>query len=64
MKYSAQVYESVLNVEAGLLSVKRRQGFTIVELLVVIVVIGVLAAITIVAYNGMQARAYNASLVN
>ncbi len=32
-------------------------GFTIVELLIVIVVIGILAAITIVAYNGVQARA-------
>ena len=32
-------------------------GFTIVELLIVIVVIGVLAAITIVAYNGIQKRA-------
>jgi prepilin-type N-terminal cleavage/methylation domain-containing protein len=32
-------------------------GFTIVELLIVIVVIGILAAITIVAYNGIQARA-------
>ena len=32
------------------------QGFTIVELLIVIVVIGILAAITIVAYNGIQNR--------
>lgn len=36
---------------------QRQTGFTIVELLIVIVVIGVLAAITIVAYNGIQARA-------
>ena len=35
----------------------RRKGFTIVELLIVIVVIGILAAITIVAYNGIQTRA-------
>jgi len=34
-----------------------RRGFTIVELLVVIVVIGILAAITIVAYNGISSRA-------
>ena len=32
-------------------------GFTIVELLIVIVVIGILAAITIVAYNGITSRA-------
>lgn len=34
----------------------RGRGFTIVELLIVIVVIAVLAAITIVAYNGIQQR--------
>lgn len=32
-------------------------GFTIVELLIVVVVIAILAAITIVAYNGIQSRA-------
>lgn len=37
----------------------RLAGFTIVELLIVIVVIGVLAAITVVAYNGIQDRANN-----
>jgi len=34
-----------------------KSGFTIVELLIVIVVIGILAAITIVAFRGMTARA-------
>jgi len=38
-------------------TLKQRNGFTIVELLIVIVVIGILAAITIVAYNGVQERA-------
>ena len=33
------------------------RGFTIVELLIVIVVIGILAAIVIVAYNGITNRA-------
>jgi prepilin-type N-terminal cleavage/methylation domain-containing protein len=33
------------------------QAFTIVELLIVIVVIGILAAVTIVAYNGVTSRA-------
>lgn len=36
---------------------KQQSGFTIVELLIVIVIIGILAAITIVAYNGIQDRA-------
>lgn len=36
---------------------QQQHGFTIVELLIVIVVIGILAAITIVAYNGVQTRA-------
>lgn len=35
----------------------RVRGFTIVELLIVIVVIAILAAITMIAYNGMQERA-------
>ena len=38
---------------------RRRDGFTIVELMIVIVVIGILAAITIVSYNGIQQRAQN-----
>ncbi len=41
---------------------KRVAGFTIVELLIVIVVIGILAAITIIAYSGIQQRAVASSL--
>lgn len=39
-----------------------RAGFTIVELLVVVVVIAILAAITIVAYNGITASAKESAL--
>jgi prepilin-type N-terminal cleavage/methylation domain-containing protein len=38
---------------------KREQGFTIVELLIVIVVIGILAALVITTYSGIQAKARN-----
>lgn len=40
-----------------------KSGFTIVELLIVIVVIGILAAITVVAFTGIQTRARNAAWV-
>ncbi len=42
----------------------RKNGFTIVELLIVVVVIAILAAITIVAFNGIQQRANNSSVMS
>jgi prepilin-type N-terminal cleavage/methylation domain-containing protein len=38
-----------------------RAGFTIIELLIVIVIIGILASITLVSYSGVTQRANNAS---
>ncbi len=39
-----------------------KRGFTIVELLIVVVVVAILATITIVAYGGIQQRANDASV--
>ena len=40
----------------------RKRGFTIVELLIVVVLIAILATITIVAYNGLQKRAQTSAV--
>lgn len=40
-----------------------KSGFTIVELLIVIVIIAILATITVVAFNGIQQRAKNTAVV-
>lgn len=41
---------------------QQTNGFTIVELLIVVVVIAILAAITIVSYNGIQNQANDAAI--
>jgi prepilin-type N-terminal cleavage/methylation domain-containing protein len=42
---------------------RKQEGFTIVELLIVVVVIAILAAITIVSFNGIQARARDSARI-
>jgi len=42
--------------------IKTSKAFTIIELLVVMVVIGILASITMVVYTGIQARAHDISV--
>lgn len=42
---------------------QKQSGFTIVELLIVVVVIAILAAITIVSYNGIRQSAQNSQQV-
>src|SRR5690606_35509923 len=53
----ANLQTGVYNECIKLTSTQKRSGFTIVELLIVIVVIAILAAISVVAYTGVQARA-------
>lgn len=43
---------------------KLTTGFTIVELLIVIVVIAILAAISVVSYNGIQQRSTNNAIID
>ncbi len=42
---------------------RTQQGFTIVELVIVIVVIAILASISIVAYTGIQSRAHDTKML-
>lgn len=60
------VYKHMLNKNKYYLVLNRpnNKAFTIVELLVVIVVIGILAAITIVSYSGITKRASVSSLMS
>lgn len=42
----------------------RTPGFTVIELLIVIIVIGILVTITLIAYSGAQSRAIATTLQN
>lgn len=43
-----------------MLTYNKQRGFTLVEILIVIVIIGIIAAITVFAYNGITERAWAA----
>lgn len=42
----------------------KQTGFTVVELLIVIVVIGILATLTIISYSGIQQQANNTAIID
>lgn len=50
----------ISSIKAKLLDSKKSSGFTIVELLIVIVVIGILATLVIVTFTGQQQKARDA----
>lgn len=55
-KFGTKV-ELISRTRGAVSAARPEQGFTIVELLIVIIVIAILAAISIVAYNGIQVSA-------
>lgn len=49
--------QGLLSFDIIIITMKKNQGFTIVELLITIVILGVLVSVSMLAYNGVQNRA-------
>jgi prepilin-type N-terminal cleavage/methylation domain-containing protein len=64
IKPASAIIKPDMSGQLHLVSQRKNTGFTIVELLIVVVVIAILAAITIVAYNGIQQRARTSAMVS
>lgn len=58
------MFKNYLSVARNCKAKEHNQAFTIVELIIVIVVIGILAAITIISYAGIQDKAIKTSLIS
>lgn len=63
MKCTAVMVRDIIIKIKVMLTHSARRGFTIVELLIVVVVIAILAAITVVSYAGITERAENTGTV-
>ena len=55
-------YTSILFLSKGEIMVRNKKGFTLIELLIVVVIIGILAAIAIPKFANTKEKAYLASM--
>lgn len=55
---------ATLYIKRLYMSSKKTSGFTLVELLIVIVIIGILVGLVVITYSGIQQRATNSTVVS